>query len=198
LLLGGIGDDTLGGGGGDDGLLGGEGNDELNGYFGSDYLVGGAGNDSLIGGYNNDLLIGGLGQDQLHGHGDDDILIGGTTIYDENYSKLSALVVAWSVAAPYATRIQTLEDELFTAFLESQVTVFDDQVVDTLFGDSERDWFVLTGYLGVYRPAGVDSLEHGESLDLGGQLTSHAHRAACVGRLRADRFARHDVGPRHI
>ncbi len=58
----------------------------------------------------------------------------------------------WGSAVPYASRVQAIEDELFAAHLQSNETVFDDQVADSLFGDGGHDWFFLTGYLGIYSP----------------------------------------------
>ena len=60
-MLGGEGDDTLGGGTGNDSLDGGTGNDTLTAGEGDDTLDGGAGNDLLEGGEGNDSLTGGDG-----------------------------------------------------------------------------------------------------------------------------------------
>ena len=99
------------------------------------------------------------------------------------------------MAVPYATRIQQIQDELFVAHLESEETVFDDQVADTLYGGSEQDWFFETGYMGIYRPADVEPYE--PTPDTG----SHSHppiivnAAAAFGRLRLHRFARQAERP---
>ncbi|WP_146742915.1 Ig-like domain-containing protein, partial [Lonsdalea populi] len=57
------GNDTLGGGSGNDILYGQGGNDNLDGGLGDDILYGGSGNDVLKGGVGNDTLIGGSGAD---------------------------------------------------------------------------------------------------------------------------------------
>ncbi len=71
------GDDTLAGGGGDDGLYGGTGDDTLAGGDGDDRLYGGAGDDTLTGGDGDDELHGGAGDDTLAGDGGTDTLAGG-------------------------------------------------------------------------------------------------------------------------
>jgi Ca2+-binding RTX toxin-like protein len=85
-VVGGSGNDTLGGNGAANNLLGGPGNDTLNGGGGFDFLSGGAGNDTLNGGDDtdvingddgNDLLNGGAGADTLSGGAGDDQLDGG-------------------------------------------------------------------------------------------------------------------------
>lgn len=77
LLLGNAGDDILRGDrnsrspggsiGGDDILLGGEGNDRLGGKGGNDWLVGGFGDDALWGDAGHDVVYGGPGNDVLTG-----------------------------------------------------------------------------------------------------------------------------------
>jgi Ca2+-binding RTX toxin-like protein len=61
---------AVGGGGGGGGMssliLGGPGNDTLVGAGGNDCIVGGAGNDRLIGNGGTDVCIGGPGNDNLH------------------------------------------------------------------------------------------------------------------------------------
>lgn len=176
LLDGGLGDDSMVGGGGDDGLLGGVGIDYLSGNSGNDFLVGGAGDDVLAGGNGNDVVIGGLGKDNLKGENDDDILIGGATVYDADPAKLWALTAAWAAAVPYATRTATIADELFSAHLESQETVFDDLVSDSVLGGWGQDWFFLTGFLGSYRPADV-IVDHTQG--------THGHAPIIINELPA-------------
>jgi Ca2+-binding RTX toxin-like protein len=59
-------------------LIGGDGNDTLSGAGGDDTIDGGRGSDVLAGDGGDDRLIGGRGRDTLWGHEDDDILFGGT------------------------------------------------------------------------------------------------------------------------
>ncbi len=84
------------GGIGNDFLVGGSGNDTLNGSFDDDYIYGGIGNDSLIGGpghdylsgyTGNDTLQGNMGNDRLYGQDNNDQLDGGSgadSIYGGN------------------------------------------------------------------------------------------------------------------
>ena len=72
LLTGGLGGDSLYGGGNNDILDGGDGADLLDGGVGNDTLYGGAGIDSLVGGDGKDILDGGAGADSLDGGLGDD------------------------------------------------------------------------------------------------------------------------------
>ena len=73
VIVGTEGDDTLGGGIGDDLIQGLGGNDRLTGGFGDDRLEGGEGNDTLDGQWGADTLEGGAGDDLLSDtiHGND-------------------------------------------------------------------------------------------------------------------------------
>lgn len=143
-LFGGTGDDYLFGGEGLDRLYGEEGNDHLFGQSGYDILLGGDGNDWLYGGLDLDILIGGLGTDSLFGESGDDILIGGTTAHDANPAALVAILAEWTSGNDYETRVANIRDGLGETdgnSLSAGVTVFDDGVVDGLFGGGDRDWF---------------------------------------------------------
>ncbi|MDB5430609.1 MAG: hypothetical protein JWP35_1725 [Caulobacter sp.] len=72
LLTGGLGGDSLYGGGNNDTLDGGDGADLLDGGVGNDTLYGGAGIDSLVGGDGKDILDGGAGADTMDGGIGDD------------------------------------------------------------------------------------------------------------------------------
>jgi hypothetical protein len=178
-IRGGAGNDTLYGDGGDDYLKGNEGTDWIYGGAGNDQIVGsdetdymfgdsgndwlwtssgqhvisgGAGDDRLSGLDGNDVIIGGDGLDELRGRGGDDLLIGGSTGYDSNSVQLSALFAAWAGPEAYVDRVAKIASESFGARLLSNVTVFDDAVADSIFGDSGQDWFFLTGYSSIYDP----------------------------------------------
>lgn len=90
-LNGGAGNDSLGGGKGNDRLIGGDGNDVLGGGGGNDRLDGDAGNDILAGGDGKDLLNGGAGLDFLIGGSGADVFgfsTGGfDKILDFNFAK---------------------------------------------------------------------------------------------------------------
>lgn len=72
MLSGLLGNDTLLGLDGADTLLGGNGNDSLDGGNDNDSLDGGAGNDTLDGGLGNDLLVGGTGSNTINDAGGND------------------------------------------------------------------------------------------------------------------------------
>lgn len=75
-IMGGMGRDTLFGGGRDDRLEGGTGSDTLRGHNGNDTLIGGQGGDLLGGGNGDDFLSGGIGADRMFGGNGDDVLRG--------------------------------------------------------------------------------------------------------------------------
>ena len=76
-LRGNAGNDSIVGGLSNDLLQGGTGNDVIEGNDGADRLLGDAGFDLLIGGNGNDRLEGGAQADNLLGNAGDDVLIGG-------------------------------------------------------------------------------------------------------------------------
>lgn len=80
---GGIGNDSVFSGPGDDVLVGGEGSDVLFAGSGDNVVLGGAGDDVLRGEEGDDVLDGGSGSDILLGNGGDDILLNGEVIFDD-------------------------------------------------------------------------------------------------------------------
>jgi Ca2+-binding RTX toxin-like protein len=77
LLYGGVGNDTIWTGGGDDVVFGGQGNDNLYGENGNDVIYGGEGNDYFNGGNGNDTIYGGVGNDTINGDAGNAFLNGG-------------------------------------------------------------------------------------------------------------------------
>ncbi len=134
-LLGEAGDDRLYGYGGNDQLCGDAGNDNLDGGIGNDLLLGRDGNDVLTGGSGRDVMIGGNGADLLTGGADDDLLIAGYTDFDTVSSTLMAILNEWSGPSNYATRVTSIRATLIPG------TVHDDAGVDSLSGNTGRDWF---------------------------------------------------------
>jgi Ca2+-binding RTX toxin-like protein len=118
---------------------GGDGNDRLTGGSSAAVLIGGDGNDRLIGGKGRNLLIGGDGQDTLRGGAADDILIGGTTLHDNSPDALSEIMDIWSASG--TTYTQRIASIVASPYPLDMVTVFDDNLADTLVGSSGSDWF---------------------------------------------------------
>lgn len=75
-LDGGLGDDTLLGGGGRDAIAGGDGADSINAGAGDDYAIGNSGDDSILGGDGVDTLTGSAGRNRLYGGNGNDRLSG--------------------------------------------------------------------------------------------------------------------------
>lgn len=153
VIDGGDGDDLLEGGGGDDILLGAAGNDSLLGGGANDIVVGGLGNDILNGGLGRDLLIGGRGADKLLGGNDDDILAAGYTDYDQNVLALEKLLAEWTGPNDYASRVSHVTGGtgslLGLGFLFNDRTIHDDNLLDTLEGNGDRDLF-FSNFEGAY------------------------------------------------
>jgi hypothetical protein len=130
-------------------LFGGAGNDRIKGGAGADIIDGGAGDDRIDGNAGRDLIIGGLGADNLHGVGDDDIVIGGWTIHDGDLVALDAIMAEWTSARDYSTRRLNLTSAATATagrangdYFLNETTVFDEGLVDSLFGEGQRDWFL--------------------------------------------------------
>jgi Ca2+-binding RTX toxin-like protein len=128
---------------------GGAGNDLLTAGSGNAILLGGAGDDQLFAGSGRNILIGGDGRDLLAtAASGGSILIGGRTAHDANDQALRDILAEWSSSRSLQQRIANLTDGSGTpsrlnrgAFLNSS-TLVDDGVVDVVFGDSRRDWFL--------------------------------------------------------
>ncbi len=129
-------------------LYGEDGNDNLTGGAGSSVLLGGNGNDTLTGGSGRDLLIGGQGADTLNGGGGgNNILIAGYTSFDDNQAALEAVMLEWTSARDYTTRVKDLTDGSGSTsrlngnvYLQAGVTVFNDAYVNTLITSSSYEW----------------------------------------------------------
>jgi len=63
-------------------VFGGMGNDNITGGRGDDLLLGEGDNDTIVGGNGHDILIGGTGADVINGNLGNDVLVAGTTDYD--------------------------------------------------------------------------------------------------------------------
>jgi Ca2+-binding RTX toxin-like protein len=138
------GQSTLFGLGGNDILWGGQGSNTLNGGAGNDWLSGSGGNDKLVGEAGSDILVGGLGVDDLDGDTGDDIVIGGRTNYDVNKIAIDAFLAQWVNKTSFTSGVNTLKTGFTVGgvtYKLNTTTVFDDDVTDTLLGDTGTDWF---------------------------------------------------------
>ena len=134
-------------------FIGGAGNDTLKAFPGvPTALIGNAGDDQLTGSSERDILIGGGGADTLNGGGGQDILIGASTSYDLNPQAVSAIRNEWLSTRNYAERIANIRGIAVNGtplnngfYLQPGPTGTlsgDSGQVDTLFGQSDTDWFI--------------------------------------------------------
>jgi hypothetical protein len=112
---------------------------QLQGGGGPTLLLGGSGKATLWGGNGRTIMIGGSGVDSLLAGKGDTILIGGTTAYDANDRALQSLLNTWNSSAAYATRVSQLAAD--PNYPLSAATVFNNNVVDALFGGAGMDIF---------------------------------------------------------
>lgn len=187
-FIGGAGNDTINGWGGNDDLSGGDGNDTINGGDGDDYLKGSAGADKLIGGLGNDTIFGfgesnsttidlantlyggagndqmtgGTGADLMYGEQDNDVLSGGlgadTMDGGAGNDMLSASTNYWDYSDTSAN--------VLTGSAGND-TLYGSAGNDTLSGGTENDY--LTGNDGndsISGDAGADNLNGGNGNDI--------------------------------
>lgn len=144
------------GGAGNDVLIGGVQADKLAGQDGDDIIVGGAqatdGNDTLFGGAGRDILIGMGGQDRMDGGLGDDLVVGERVVFANMSSALFDIQSEWLSSRSYTDRVTNIlgvgvgprnNGNTFLTPLGANPTVVRDMAVDTLFGGSELDWFLL-------------------------------------------------------
>lgn len=154
LLSGDDGDDMILGGKGADIIDGGPGNDRLfGGHFtgplagdGDDIVLGRAGADLVDGGNGRDFLIGGQDIDNIYGEAGDDLIVSGEVSFAGSTSSLNAVQAEWTSGHSYPDRVTYLSGTPGGAnggtYLNAS-TVLADSAVDTVFGNSEYDWFVV-------------------------------------------------------
>ncbi len=132
-------------------LVGGAGDDTLRGGSGDDVIIGDDGNDIIVGRDGQDLMIGGTGADYLVGREDADILVSGTTPLSSNLEALSAIQAEWSSNHSLLVKLANVSGLLplpgrlnGSFFLTPNVTVFNDNSVDTLSGGDGTDLYYIT------------------------------------------------------
>ena len=128
-------------------LYGGDGNDTLKGGKGANFLDGGDGNDTLSGNSGNDIVVGSLGADTVHGDQGYDVVIGGTWSQSTDLDAVNAVMAAWNTSASLDQRRTLLKAGVGTdaIYKLNFSTVFDDAVVDLVFGDQQKDWLWIFG-----------------------------------------------------
>ena len=88
---------------------------------------------------------GGSGADTLFGDSQDDILVAGSTIHDTDEAALTAILADWVSGNGYDLRVSNIRTGtgLSTGFALNNTTVTQDALPDILFGNLDRDWFLL-------------------------------------------------------
>lgn len=127
-------------------LYGDGGDDRLKGGAGHDVLLGGDGADLLVGGDGRDLLVGGTGADRIVGNADDDILIAGVYLFEDDATRLGAIMAEWTRTDKAAEeRVINLRNGggLNGTLKLDASTVFNDTDADVLTGSSGYDWFLF-------------------------------------------------------
>jgi len=155
-IWGGAGDDDLKGGSGNDIILGEAGNDNLWGGDGRDIVIGGIGADRIHGDANDDILIAGFTAFEAEFNRSAPSAFASTTrlTFEQQRVALEAILAEWTNRdRSYATRRQNIfgtgtgtranGNNYFRASdtVMTNNTVFDDNAVDTLWGDGGTDWF---------------------------------------------------------
>ena len=154
-VWGGAGNDKIKGGSGNDILLGEAGDDNLWGGDGRDIVIGGMGADQIHGDSQDDILIAGFTMFEASFTTSAPSAFGTTAAmtHQQRRAALEAILAEWASNRTYAVRRQNITgtgtgprnngaNYLKTSDASmTQNTVFDDGVVDRLWGDSGTDWF---------------------------------------------------------
>jgi Ca2+-binding RTX toxin-like protein len=140
-------------------LIGTNFNDILRGSATRSMVINAAGGvDQVYGGSGRDILIGGVAADQIFGGGGDDILVGGRISYDGVIAGLLAIQREWArTDLGYMERRANLRGQTTggingTYYLRSRTSTTDplpgtlpeDNAVDALMGQLDRDWFLAS------------------------------------------------------
>lgn len=156
-IWGGSGADQIKAGSGNDIIFGEAGDDKLYGGNGRDILIGGTGQDRIHGDGHDDILIGGFTAfDQEFNQLAPINIFPPTSRLSFNDQRLAieAIMAEWASNRSYAQRRANISGSgtgprnngtTYLRFDESIIannTVFDDGVVDTIWGDSGTDWFL--------------------------------------------------------
>lgn len=161
-IVGGLGNDVVVGEGGNDYLFGNEDFDVVIGLGGDDYIDGGSGddilvgdepgtpgNDTIFGSAGRDIIFAVLGSDLISGGTGDDLIISGDGDFGFFGDNLIAIRDEWLSGNSYATRVANISGTgpggaNGTAYIQPGVNVFDDGAVDTVYGNEDNDWFIVS------------------------------------------------------
>jgi Ca2+-binding RTX toxin-like protein len=128
-------------------IVGGLGNDTLTGGSGNNILLGGGGNDTIVGGGGTNLIIAGSGTCSLYADGSQNIVFAGSTNYDTNdQALLNLLEEGPRFMYSYSYRRALASVARNPALLSSMLSFQDSGAHDTIFGSGGNNLFLLGKY----------------------------------------------------
>ncbi len=155
-IWGGRGNDELKGGEMHDIIFGEEGDDKIYGGPGRDILIGGLGADRIHGDEQDDIIIAGYTAfERTFNELAPSIFPASSRLtLNQQREAIEAIMAEWTSARSYSQRVANIRGAgsgtrangtnyfRYDAVDVTQVTVFDDNVKDILWGDSGNDWFL--------------------------------------------------------
>ena len=128
-------------------IRGGLGNNTITGGSGDNILLGGGGDSTIHGGPDKNLIIGRGGNCTIYASGSQNIVFAGTTNIDFNDQALLNLLEQGSRAAyGYSARRLLASAANSAALLSTPILFQDTGAHDTIFGSNINNWFVLGKY----------------------------------------------------
>lgn len=124
-------------------IRGGLGNDTITGGSGDNILMGVGGNDTIIGGPGKNLMIAGTGNCSLYAKGRENMIFGGTTNFDTNEQALINLLNQGSQFMYSASYRRAVAAAAANPKLRSSLLTFTDNGArNTIFGSGGSNWFL--------------------------------------------------------
>jgi len=128
-------------------IRGGLGNDTITGGSGDNILMGTSGNDTIIGGAGKNLMIAGTGNCALYAKGQGNMIIGGTTNFDANDQALINLLNQGPQFMYSYSYRRALAAAAANPKLRSSLLSFTDSGAhNTIFGSGNNNWIVPGKY----------------------------------------------------